>query len=138
MQIVGMKHLTLILTLFFSTLMFASPAYADWEKVTKNVDGDNYYVDFDRIRTNGGYVYWWGLADYLKPTDNGVLSYKVYYQGDCEMFRRKALSFIFYKQSMGEGSGNTFPPPKPEWSYPSPNSTAEETLKRVCKFAETL
>ena len=55
-----MKHLTLILTLFFST-MFASPAYADWEKVGDDMIGTNFYVDFDRIRTNGGYVYYWDL-----------------------------------------------------------------------------
>ena len=67
-----MKHLTLILTLFFST-MFASPAYADWEEGCKSVDGDTFYVDFDRIRTNGSYVYYWELSDYLEPINCGDL-----------------------------------------------------------------
>ena len=35
--------------------MFAcGKAGVDWRKVTENVNGDNFYVDFDRIRTNGG------------------------------------------------------------------------------------
>ena len=85
-----MKHLTLILTLFFSTLMLASPAYADWELVGKSVDGTSAYVDFDRMRKNGGYVYYWELADYFVPRgDMKMLSTKVYRQGDCEMFRFK-------------------------------------------------
>ena len=101
---IGMKHLTLILTLFFSTLMFASPAYADWMKVSGSVNGTIFYVDFDRMRTNGGYVYYWQLSDYLEPSPAGKLSSKVYNQGDCEIFRYKSLSWLFYETPMGEGS----------------------------------
>ena len=130
------KKITLGITLLFSTLMFAcGKADVDWRKVTENVNGDNFYVDFDRIRTNGGYVYWWELQDYLEPTEFGHLSYKVYTRGDCEMFRVKTISGISYKQPMGEGSGETYSPPDPEWSYFPPNSAGEETLKQVCRRA---
>ena len=116
--------------------MFASPAYAKWEKVAVSVSGDTYYVDFDRIRTNGGYVYFWDLSDYLKPTKWGDLSAKSYKQGDCEMFRYKNLSYSFYKTPMGEGviflSDSN---PNPEWVYPPPNSVAEIILKGVCEVA---
>ena len=61
------KKITLGITLFFSTLMIASPAYADWKWVSESANGTIYYVDFDRIRTNGGYVYFWQLVDFLKP-----------------------------------------------------------------------
>ena len=135
MQIEGMKHLTLILTLFFSTLMFASPAYADWESLDDNVDGTTFYVDFDRIRINGGHVYYWQLMDLLKPSSQGILSGKTYYRGDCEMLRYKTLSFIFYEQPMGEGSGESSVSINKEWFYPSPNSMGEYTLKRVCRRA---
>ncbi|MDB4844387.1 hypothetical protein OAH55_02435 [Hellea sp.] len=133
-----MKHLTLILTLLFSTLMFASPAYADWESIGVSVDGNTIYVDFDRIRKNGSYVYWWELTDFVKPKKNGTLSIKQYEQGDCEVFGIKGLSGMYYKQPMGEGSGELYSPSNPEWIYPSPNSAAETILKQVCKFAETL
>ena len=133
-----MRHLTLILTLFFSTLMIASPAYADWESVGENVVGTTYYVDFDRIRTNGGYVYWWDLSDYLKPSEYGTLSVKSYTQGDCEMFRIKRLSLVYHKQPMGEGSGNTDSTPDTEWRYPSPNSVDEIVLNQVCRRIEVV
>jgi len=132
------KKITLGITLFFSALMIASPAYADWEWVSRNIAGDTYYVDFDRIRTNGGYVYYWQLSDYLEPIGTGVLSAKVYRQGDCEMFRYKYLGTSYYKQPMGEGSGNTDSRPDTEWTYPSPNSAVETILKRVCEYAENL
>ena len=118
--------------------MIASPAYADWEMVSESVNGDTVYVDFDRIRTNGGYVYFWTLLDLVEPTPYGDLSSKQYKQGDCNMFRYKGLSSSYHKQPMGKGSGDTFSSPNPEWEYPPPNSNIEKILKRVCKTAETL
>ena len=138
MQIEGMKHLTLILSLFFSTLMIASPAYADWESLDDNVDGTTFYVDFDRIRKNGGYVYYWELSNKMEPIESETLSFKTYTQGDCDMFRYKALSWSFHKQPMGEGLGDIKSTPNPEWNYPAPNSSAESILNQVCKFAKYL
>ena len=133
------RKITLGITLFFSTLMFASPAYADWVKVGANVgengDGTTYYVDFERMRTNGGYVYYWRLEDYLEPNEYGTLSTIVYAQGDCDMFRNKDLSIMYYKQPMSKGSGSVYTPPNPEGIYPSPNSAAAIILRRVCRRA---
>ena len=72
-----MKKLLLIFTLLFSTLMFSTPSYGEWTKVGANVRGTNFYVDFDRIRKHDGYVYFWTLNDYLKPTKRGTLSNKM-------------------------------------------------------------
>ena len=126
-----MKKTIILLTLIFS-VMFSSPSYADWTKVSESVDGDTYYVDFERIRKHGGYVYWWYLTDYLKPTQPGHLSSKVYNQGDCKSFRRKGLSYSFHKEPMGGGTGDSISPKNPEWKYPSPNSSIETVLKSVC------
>ena len=129
---IGMKHLTLILTLFFSTLMFASPAYAVWVKVGEMANGTTYYVDFDRIRTNNGYVYWWTTKDYLDSfSATGVKSRETYRQGDCEMFRYKMLSFSY------PSSGEQYSPPS-RWEYPSPNSVYEKILEQVCEYKENL
>ena len=133
-----MNKLTLILTLFFSILMFASPAYADWEEIVKDAEGKTYYINFDSIRTNGGYVYWWDLTDFLEPKKEGILSGKVYNQGDCKVLRYKRLSYSFHKQPMGEGGGETISPPNPEWNYPAPNIAGEYILKLVCELAENL
>ena len=131
-----MKILTLILALTF-TVMFPSPSFAEWKRVSENVDGTTFYVDFERIRKHGGYVYFWILSDYLKPDKYGDLSAKVYYQGDCELFRFKNLSYSFHKEPMGGGTSSTSSnKPEKEWRYPPPNSANEVVLKSVCAYAK--
>ena len=125
-----MKSLLTPFTLLFM-VMFSSSSFAEWSKVIDNDDGDTSYVDFERIRKHGGYVYYWTMSDYLKPTQFGDLSSKVYYQGDCKLFRNMGLRYYFYKEPMGRGqvidsSNNS------EWEYPPPNSALERVLKLVC------
>ena len=72
----------------------------------ENVDGRTFYVDFERIRKHGGYVYYWYLRDFLKPEKWGDMSSKLYNQGDCKLFRYKYLSYFFHKEPMGGGVGN--------------------------------
>ena len=129
-----MKKLLLIFTLLFSTLMFSTPSYSEWTEVSSTLNGAHtYYVDFERIRKHGGYVFWWGISDYLKPTKSGDWSSKVYRQGDCKLFRYKILSDSYYYKPMGGGepsiSSNV---PDEHWKYPFPGSVAETILKRVC------
>jgi hypothetical protein len=71
-----MKTLLLIFTLLFSTVMFSSTSFAGWTKVSQNVRGDTFYVDFERIRKHDGFVYFWSLNDYLKPNKFENLSEK--------------------------------------------------------------
>ena len=78
-----MRRLTLLTVLVLTVL--STPVFAEWTKVGKNVDGTTFYVDFDRIRKHGGYVYYWILWDLLKPTEYGHLSVKRYQQGVCRM-----------------------------------------------------
>lgn len=127
-----MKKLLLTFILLFSTLMISTPSYAEWTKVSESVDGDTFYVDFDRIKKHGGYVYYWDLTDYLKPSKHGDLSVKVYYQGDCKAFRYKRLSYSFHKEPMGEGTGDVLEHVEKGWKYPPPESSIEEILKQVC------
>ena len=125
-----MKTLLTISTFVF-IFMFSSPSFADWTKVTESVDGNTFYVDFERIRKVDGFVYYWELGDLLKPYSDGTLSYKVYTQGDCKLFRFKRLSGSSHKEPMGGGTGKDFPL-SDKWTYPSPNSSMETILKSVC------
>ena len=128
-----MKKSLLIFTLLFSTLMFPSASYAEWKKVSKTVRGTVSYVDFERIRKHDGYVYYWILFDYLKPTKHGTFSGKAYIQGDCKLFRTKWLSDLYFKGQMGKGDSNGGSnEPDKEWSYPPPNGVSEFVLKQVC------
>ena len=118
-----MRKRTLFTALVFSLSMFSSTSFADWTEVGKSVvSGDTFYVDFERIRKHGGYVYWWRLSDDLKPTEQGHLSVKVYNQGDCKLFRFKYLSYSFHKEPMGGGTGEIDNEPDKEWMYPPPDS----------------
>ena len=132
-----MRKLTLILTtLIFSVMFSPSTSFAGWTKVSENVSGDTFYVDFERIKKHDGYVYFWRLTDFLKPDEDGDLSEKTYTQGDCKKFRYKNLSWSFHKGSMGGGeTGATSNTPDKEWKYPQPDSPPETILKSVCQYA---
>ena len=128
-----MKKLLLIFTLLFSTLMFSTPSYGEWTKVSESVEGNTFYVDFDRIRKHSGYVYFWRLSDYLKPNEQGFLSAIVYYEVDCKLFRYKYLTDSYHKEPMGGGTAaSSSSVPDKNWGYPPPGSAHEEILKRVC------
>jgi hypothetical protein len=127
-----MKTLLTIFTLVFA-VMFSSTSFAGWTKAGENMSRDTFYVDFERIRKHGGYVYYWMLVDKLKPTETGTLSYKTYFQGDCKQFRVKRVTASYHTQPMGEGTPNVSGATKnQQWIYPPPNSTIEEVLKSVC------
>jgi len=125
-----MKILVTTFTLVF-TVMFSSTSFAAWNKVDESESG-NHYVDFDKIKEQDGFVYFWTLLDLLKPDADGDLSYKNYKQGDCELFRFKSLSFSFHKEPMGGGTGETGNTKNSEWNYPSPNSGDKKALTFVC------
>ena len=128
-----MKKSLLIFTLLFSILMFSSTSFAEWTKVTTNTIGDTFYVDFERIRKHDGYVYWWDLTDYLKPTI-GILSWKAYLQGDCKLFGYKYLSTSYHKEPMGRGRGVLDDDTFRDWVYSAPNSIGRIILKKVCEY----
>ena len=126
-----MKYLALLATLVFS-VMFSSASFAEWTKLVGSVKGNTFYVDFERIKIHDGYVYYWELLDFLKPSPQGDLSGKMYNQGDCKLFRYKMLSGSFHKEPMGRGTGAIDSYKNPEWIYPPPKSSIEGVLKAVC------
>ena len=128
-----MTKLIAIATLLF-TVLLSAPSYAEWTKVgIQKRWGTTFYVDFERIRKHGGYVYWWELGDYLKPTKYGDLSSKIYAQGDCKLFRFKWLDASYHTQPMGEGQpSETGVSKNQQWDYPAPNTSGETILKSVC------
>ena len=125
-----MKPLLGIFTILF-TLIFSSASFAEWTDVGRSVDGDTFYIDFERIRENDDYVYYWELQSLSKPDTDGDFSYKWYYQGDCNLFRLKLLKGSYHKDPMGIGEGIDGSAPD-KWEYPPPNSMWENSLNLVC------
>jgi hypothetical protein len=127
-----MKKL-LVLPIIFLSLMMSSVVHAKWTKLGKGQDGDTYYMDFERIKKHDGKVYFWRLADYLKPTKTGSFSSKVYVEAECGRFRLRYLNATFYKGPKGEGTVSTsINIPEKDWHYPPPDSVAEALLKVAC------
>jgi len=60
-----MTKLITIAILLVSTVLFSSASFAGWTEDGKNVEGDTFYVDYERIRKHDGHVYFWALNDYL-------------------------------------------------------------------------
>jgi hypothetical protein len=126
----------ILIALTFS-VMFPSTSFADWKKVSENMRGMTFYVDFERIRKHGGFVYFWYLTDYLEPTKYGNLSYKFYGKGDCKLSRVMVLRFSAHKEPMGGGTPSVTNDPKnPEWVYPPPKSSIETELQLVCAYSK--
>lgn len=126
-----MRYLLLIITLV-SSLMFSAGSFAEWTPVTLSVDGDVAYLDYDRIRKHDGHRSFWLLTDARKPSDSGVMSEQIYSEGDCERFRYRNLTRIFYKQPMGKGKGDSQTSANQEWKYPPPDTVMEKLLNKVC------
>ena len=114
-------------------MMFSSTSYAEWTKVGSN-RGNDFYIDFERIRKHGEYVYYWLLSDYAEPiSDLRLLSSKTYRQVDCKSYGFKYLSYVYHKESMGRDLGEEDEPVDKSWKYPSPNTFEELLIEIVCE-----
>ena len=126
----------LILPVVLLSLLVGTPAWGEWTKVSTNVDGITYSVDFDRIKHHVGHVYYWELHDLIKPVLGRFFLQKIYKQVECNLFRFKILSLLYYEEPMGRGSSlsdNSF---DENWRYPPPTSSAESILKSVCNYVK--
>ena len=121
-----------IIFILLITLIFSSTSNAKWTKVLELENGISFYIDFDNTKKDDGFIYWWDLTDYLKPTPYGYLSTKLYKKGDCKTFRYKFLRFYFYSKPMGKGAVQAEEPVEKGWQYPHPNSAQSLILKSVC------
>jgi hypothetical protein len=123
-----------LLVLLFS-LMLSLSSYGAWTKLIEDGDGDSYYIDFDTIEEKNGYVYWWQMRDYLKPSKGNKIV-KTLTKGDCGISRSSGVSYIFYKPPMIGGEKDLYNPIKPEWDYLVSGSVAKKLLDVSCKLAE--
>jgi len=119
--------------LIICSLLFSSQVFAEWTKIAKSKSGMIAYLDYDRTKKHNGYVYYYMLGDHLKPK-YGYLSHENYYQGDCGSLRFKEINFVFYKQSMGKGPGDSVESANNKvWQSVKPNTMNAIILKEVCK-----
>lgn len=131
-----MRKLFALPLLMVSLIFATSPAHAEWKKVSENLSGDVFYIDFERIREHSGSVFYWEMGDYLKPNEAGTLSYRIYHEGDCQRFRYRMLSTSWHEMPMAEGPGDVSKPSGvyADWQYPTPESVGEASLQAACDY----
>ena len=132
-----MKKLLLIFTLLFSTVMFSSPSYAEWTKITEGNIGSNeivYFMDFENIKKQGGKVFFWSLASGSKHDHFGNMSNKHYFKVNCSNMAAVMLTGYYYTKPMGKGrhESKTYPH---KWEYPPPNTPINTMMKLACRFS---
>ena len=119
--------------IFFVLIFQSQSSFGEWIKMGEN-DKMIVYIDFDRIRKNQGYLYYWEMRDVLVSNKWGMRSMVTYKQGDCNLFRYKILTDTMYDNFKGKGktlnSSNT---PDKEWRYPKPGTGNEMVFKSVCQ-----
>jgi hypothetical protein len=109
-------------------------SFAEWFKVAESVDGDTFYID-TKIRKHDGHIYYWDLSDYLKPSKNGVISAKTYYEADCGRFRSRQLQASYHPEPMGKGAPSSTGIDE-SWYYPSPRTIGADILEAACALAD--
>ena len=127
-----MKNLPLIATL----LIFLLSCSNDTKWTEMGVDtseGNTWHLDFETIKKEEGFVYYWILIDHAARFKAGHLSTRFYAQGDCEQFRFKYLNYFAHLKAMGQGNPDIIGlTPQEEWTYPTPDTIAGANLKVVC------
>ena len=106
-----------------------------WTKISESVEGYVYYLDYQRITKNRGYIYYWELWDSPKPI-GGYYSFEVYKKLDCKSLKTKRIQRIRFNGRMGKGTFEVFRKPDQNWGYPRPNSSGELIVRRVCDFVD--
>ena len=131
-----MKPLTFLFSLAASLVMFSSASFAEWVKLSTTLEEDtSFYVDIGRIKKHKGFVYYWGLDDFVFPDEEGDLSVTKYVQVDCNLLRRRILNGNSYVGPMGSGKlSSSYQPENPKWDYAPPGSSMEEILETVCNI----
>ena len=130
----------LLLLLFSLLLSFNS--YSDWTKTSEDTDGDSFYIDFQTIKKlDNGNVIFWGMVDNLEGND-GFMSSKMFWEGDCNLSRMKVLSLIQYEEPMGIGESESLGGGMVElddimsWQYLPPDSIGYMNLEEVCSLTK--
>jgi len=133
-----MKKITLLLVITF-TFLFTNTSWGEWKNVIKK-DGSKYYYDKDRLRESEKYIYFWLLVDFKTPNESGILSKTSYIEVECLILRMNPLRTNSYKNSMGEGDIKFTETPRNDigssgyiWEYPTPDSTFEIILNKICE-----
>ena len=82
--------------------------YSEWTTFFTDEDGE-IFIEKNSIRKQNESVYWWMLGNLNQPDDeNGMMSFTIYNQGDCNLNRTKGIHVVFYEKPMGMGTSERY------------------------------
>lgn len=122
-----MQKISLTAALVATTLSTAAMA-ADWVKVGRGIDSDD-YIDRESIRTMpNGNKRAWVLSVYFNPTKFGDTSVRALEEYDCREGRNRTLQAIYYR------GGNVIARDETTtvWHYAPPETVMDANLNYVC------
>jgi len=119
----------LIIITFFPSNSFSE---FNWKRVGENTNGTVFYVDKSSVKRMGNTIYFFSMMDYAKPVD-GVLSTKIYQEGNCSDYSFRYLKDFYYDQPMGNGSVVHQIDEVSKWTANIPGSLNETVFDFLCK-----
>ena len=124
----------LIVSIFLYIFSVAN-CFADynWKKIGSNTSGDVSYVDLTSIKKVGNNAFYFRLMDYIKPSDQGDLSSKVYFEVNCLDLSYRYIKDFYYKEPMGNGEYTIFDEIG-EWENNTKGSIGEDAREFVCNY----
>jgi hypothetical protein len=115
------------------------PARANWEWVTENENGVDFFVDFRTLRKDGNRVKFWRVMNYPKPVSakgQNISSFRSRYEVDCKEETSRVLTVTAFSQKDARGTDlgtETYSEFDTKWEHIVPNSSMFTVLNRVCK-----
>ena len=124
----------LIISIFLYIFSVANCfAEYNWKKIGSNISGDVSYVDLSSIKKVGNNVFYFILMDYAKPSDQGDLSAKNYFEVNCLDLSHRYIKDFYYEEPMGNGEYTIFDEIG-EWENNTKGSIGEKVRKFVCNY----
>ena len=121
---------------FLFVILFLFPlnslAEFNWKRVGENTDGTVFYVDKNSLKKNGNRIYFFSMMDYARPVD-GVLSTRIYQEGNCADYSFRYLKDFYYDQPMGNGKIVGQIDEMGKWVANIPGSLNETVFEYLCK-----
>lgn len=91
------------LLLCLSLAVVATPAWAEWAKLSESPQA-TFYFENDTIGRNGNFRTVWALTDLKQRNKGGEMSRRVKYEFDCLAGRVRFLSGSSHAEPMGKGN----------------------------------
>ena len=128
-----MKKLLGILVL---GLLWCNVGFAEWKNFTPNDTTGMYtYFDTTSIKKSDGYTQVWTMTDSSSPGPEGILSFKMLFNFDCNSLSAKIIQGESFTENMGRGESTSRELPD-GWIDFDPNSVTYNLAKHVCNLSK--